>query len=105
MGILGDYFLMTLWKCKDCFYLLFGLLIRNLPSLFQGQNQRMINLMHLHLHQLHLRLVKNLKTTSDADALAQAVSSLAPSKEEQEQRMLLLAEETHHNAIKKIEIT
>ncbi len=55
----------------------------------------MINLMHLHLHQLHLRLVKNLKTTSDAEALAQAVSSLAPSKEEQEQRMLLLAEETH----------
>ena len=39
---------------------------------------------------------KKFKTTSNAEALAQAVSSLAPSKEEQEQRMLLLAEETRH---------
>jgi len=39
---------------------------------------------------------KKFKTTSDTEALAQAVSSLAPSKEEQEQRMLLLAEETRH---------
>jgi hypothetical protein len=39
---------------------------------------------------------KKFKTTIDAEALAQAVSSLAPSKEEQEERMLLLAEETRH---------
>jgi len=54
-------FLMTLWKCKHCFFLLFGLLIRNLPSLFQGQNQSKINLIHLHLHRLHLQLVRNLR--------------------------------------------
>jgi hypothetical protein len=30
------------------------------------------------------------------EALAQAVSSLGATKEEQEQRLLLLAEETHH---------
>jgi hypothetical protein len=41
-------------------------------------------------------LRKRYKTTSDTETLAQAVSSLAPSKEEQEQRILLLAEETRH---------
>jgi hypothetical protein len=41
-------------------------------------------------------IYKRYKTTSETETLAQAVSSLAPSKEEQEQRILLLAEETRH---------
>jgi hypothetical protein len=44
---------------------------------------------------------KQLKTTtSDVEALAQAVSSLGATKEEQEQRLLLLAEETRHKCNK-----
>jgi hypothetical protein len=58
MGILGDYFLMTQQKCTLCFFLHFGHLIRNLPSLFHGLNQRMINLICHHLHQLNLYFIK-----------------------------------------------
>jgi len=62
MGTLGDYFPMTQQKCTPYFYLHFGLLIRNLPSLFQGQNQRMINsIRHHHLHQPHV--AKRFSTT------------------------------------------
>ena len=41
-------------------------------------------------------LHKRSKTTNDSEALAHAESYLAPSKEEQEQRMLLLTEEARH---------
>jgi hypothetical protein len=39
MGTLGDYFQMTQQKCTHFFCLHFGLLIRNLPSLFCGQTR------------------------------------------------------------------
>jgi hypothetical protein len=41
-------------------------------------------------------LHKRSKTTNDSEASAHALSSLAPSKEEQEQRMPLLTEEARH---------
>jgi len=39
---------------------------------------------------------KRLKATYDIESLAQAVYSLAPTKEKHQQRMLLVAEEMHH---------
>lgn len=44
-------------------------------------------------------LLKRTRVTNDAESLTHAVSSLATNKEEQEQRILLLAEETHYNQI------